>query len=43
MYLVGLSNISRVDDLNEEIHSFMKERYFLGESVEVQTHKKKMK
>ena len=34
LYLVELSSRSRIDELNEDIYSFVKERYFVGEEVD---------
>ena len=35
MYLVGLSNRQRIDDLVEDLYSFVRERFFVGEDVDV--------
>jgi len=35
VYLVGLSNRQRIDDLVEDLYLFVRERFFVGEEVEV--------
>ncbi|CAK8695056.1 unnamed protein product [Clavelina lepadiformis] len=35
LFLVGLFTRSRIDELNDDIYGFVKERYFSGEEVEV--------
>nr|CAB3225094.1 bromodomain adjacent to zinc finger domain protein 1A [Phallusia mammillata] len=34
LYLVGLSCRSRIEELNDDIYGFVKERYFVGEEVD---------